>query len=350
VRVQRPAEALGTILHDTRVDALPPAGADAMTPYQRKVAALTTPALVQRLYPRDAETIVLTEEQPGLYTGSIANTSTPGLYAFEAVLDWNDPRTGRVHRVERLEKHVKVTPDAGQTAIVTTRAADGVLVAVTPRDRFGNYVGPGYESSITATLNGAGTITSTPVDADQTGTYTFTVTGVPAGETPDIDITVDGVAVGGTSSSAASGKWRVFIDSGKTITHGGRREFRDGVFSVNAGLERLVTQNVSLEAILGYHRFKNPIGDPVMWQFSLGGKYWFGSAAAQFRPFLDASIGAYYLHPAKNTRFGASAGGGVLYRLTPNLGLEGVYHFTNVNTEHDSVSFSSVQGGVRWWW
>ena len=349
VRVQRPAEALGTILHDTRVDALPPVGADAMTPYQRKVAALTSRALVQRLYPRDAETIVLVEETPGLYTGSIANTSTPGLYAFEVVLDWNDPRTGRVHRVERLEKNVKVKPDAGQTAIVTSRAADGVLVAVTPRDRFGNYVGPGYESIVQATLNGPGTISSTPVDVDQTGTYTFTVTGVPAGETPDVAITVDGIDVGSTSpSSSASGNWRVFVDFGKNLTHGGRRQYRDGVFSLNAGLERVLTPNVSVEAIVGYHRFENAIDEPSMLQLSVGGKYWFGTSA--FRPFVDGSIGAYRLEPSGGTRFGASVGGGLLYQLTPKLGIEGVYHYTNVNTQGDSVSFSSLQAGVRWSW
>lgn len=349
VRVQRPAEALGTILHNTRVDALPPVGADAMTPYQRKVAALTNRALVQRLYPRDAETIVLTEERPGLYTGSIGNTSTPGLYAFEVVLDWNDPRTGRVHRVERLEKHVKVKPDAGRTAIVTTRAADGVLIAVTPRDRFGNYVGPGYESIVKATLNGPGTITSTPVGVDQTGTYTFTVTGLAAGATPDVAITVDGVDVGSTSpSSSASDKWRVFVDFGKNITHGGRRQYRDGIFSLNAGLERVLTQNVSVEAILGYHRFENAIEEPSMLQLSIGGKYWFGTSA--FRPFIDAAIGAYRLEPVGGTRFGASVGGGLLYQLTPKLGIEGVYHYTNVNTQGDSVSLSSLQAGVRWSW
>lgn len=347
VRVQRPAEALGTILHDTRVDALPPAGADAMTPYQRKVAALTSRALVQRIYPRDAETIVLTEERPGLYSGSIANTSTPGLYAFEAVLDWDDPRTGRVRRVERLEKHVKVKPDPQATIITTSGDADRTLVSVTPRDRFGNYMGPGYASLVTATLNGPGTISSSPVDVDQTGTYTFTVTNLPAGATPDVDVIVGGVDVGGTSSSSTR-KWRVFIDSGKTITHGGRREYRDGVFSINAGVERVLTPQISFEAILGYHRFENAIATPRIWQFSLGGKYWFGTAA--LRPFVDASLGAYVLQPAANTRFGGSAGGGVLYQLTPRVGIEGVYHFHVVNTEGDSVSFSTVQGGVRWGW
>lgn len=354
VRVQRPAEALGTILHDTRVDALPPAGADAMTPYQRKVAALTSRALVQRIYPRDAETIVLAEETPGLYTGSIGNTATPGLYAFEAVLDWDDPRTGRVHRVERLEKHVKVKPDPRATIVTTSTAGGRTLVAVTPRDRFGNYVGPGYESLVTATLNGPGTISSTPVDPGLTGTYAFTVTDLPAGERPDVDVTVDGVdvtvdgGVDGGGGTRGGGRWRVFIDSGKTITHGGRGAFRDGVFSINAGAERLLSRNLSVEAIVGYHRFENAIATPRMWQFSVGGKYWFGAAA--LRPFVDASAGAYVLQPAANTRFGASAGGGLLYQLTANVGLEGVYHFTVVNTEGDSVSFSTLQGGVRWSW
>jgi len=71
-----------------------------------------------------------------------------------------------------------------------------VAVSVTPRDRFGNYLGPGY-ASIKAKLTGAGKLRSeVSTDRDQTGTYVFTVADVTPGETPYLTITVDGADVG----------------------------------------------------------------------------------------------------------------------------------------------------------
>jgi hypothetical protein len=102
-----------------------------------------------------------------------------------------------VHRVERLEEFVKVKPDRANTDVKLTRPnAQTVQITVTPRDKSGNYLGPGYASLVKAQLNTTGRI-SGPTDPDQTGTYVFTIVGVPPGETPDVDITVDGVLVFG---------------------------------------------------------------------------------------------------------------------------------------------------------
>ncbi|MFL6246703.1 MAG: outer membrane beta-barrel protein [Thermoanaerobaculia bacterium] len=325
-RVQRPHEGIGNILHDTRVESgtgstTTPSG-DIQTPYDRKLAQLTDHNLIDRVMPRDAETIELTEEGKGIYSATVGNTSTPGLYAFEVVLDWDDPRTGKLHREERLERVVKVTPDASHTAVTMQQGGDGtVLVSVTPRDRFGNYVGPGYAPIVKARLNSGGTLASeVPVDRDQTGTYVFTVNEVPMGVVPEIDITVDGVAVGKPASTPDTHPWRAFIDLGTK--------------SINAGIERPLSPQWSVEGILGYHR-----RNPRIWQLSIGGKRWFGTSA--LRPFLSASGGVY--HDEDDTRAGASVGGGVLYEVTPRWGVEGVYNYHILDD-----SFSTVQVGVRW--
>lgn len=333
VRVQRPNEGIGNILHDTRVTGTgsgtttTPSG-DVQSPYDRKLAELTDHNLIDRVMPRDGETIVLTEEKNGVYSGTAGNTSTPGLYAFEAVLDWDDPRTGHVHREERVERLVRVMPDPDKTEITTRQGADGtVLVQVTPRDRFGNYVGPGYGPVVKGTLNSGGTLAAgMPADPDQTGTYVFTVNEVPTGVTPDLDITVGGIDVGNPANNPgkppASGSWRAFIDLGSK--------------SVNAGIERRLSPEWSVEGILGYHR-----REPNLWQLSIGGKRWFGTSP--LRPFLSASAGVY--HGDDETRAGGSAGAGVLYEFTPTCGIEGVYNYHILDD-----SFSTVQVGVRWGW
>lgn len=198
VRVQRPAEGLGTILHRARgQDGNATIGGDTVSAYDRKVARLSR-GILKRVTPSDVEIITLVNEKNGVYSGTFKGTSVPGQYAFEALLDWDDRRTGRVRREERLETAVKVRPDAAATEIVTSSNVRGVVtVGVTPRDRFGNFLGPGYGSVIRAKLAGPGRLDPTPVDRDQTGTYVFTVRGVPEGETPALAISIDGVPLSG---------------------------------------------------------------------------------------------------------------------------------------------------------
>jgi hypothetical protein len=200
VRIQRPAESLGTILHDARFNdrssgtTSTPAG-DKLTPYDRKVAALTRDGLSKRITPADFMTIELKGRGHGVYEGSFDQTSIAGSYGFEMMLDWNDQRTAHVHRVERLEEVVRVKADPANSVVTMTRVDPRtVTIAVTPRDTFGNFLGPRYASIVKAKLNGEGRLTG-PVDRDQTGTYVFTAAGVPNNRSPDVAITVDGVPI-----------------------------------------------------------------------------------------------------------------------------------------------------------
>jgi hypothetical protein len=196
VRVQRPKAALGTILHDLTGSKRGAPSGDVKTPYEAKLAALPRSVLA-RILPADAETVTLKEEGRGFYAATLAPSSIPGSYAFEAVLDWDDPRTGQIHREERVEQIVAVKADRAKTEIRSTRSADkkSVRIAVVPRDQFGNALGPGYESKVTARLlTHSGKLTG-PTDARVNGTYVFTIADLRANETPSVEIAVDGVVV-----------------------------------------------------------------------------------------------------------------------------------------------------------
>ncbi len=356
VRIQRPAEGLGTILHDTpSTDSntgttTTPSG-DTATPYQRKVDRITDTALLARIRPRDVETITLSDSGngDGLYTGTFSGTTVPGLYVFEVLLDWDDPRTGHVRRTERLERHLKVQPDPIATTISISRAGDDgtALVAVTPRDRFGNYVGPGYASKVRATLTGPGTISSTPIDRDQTGTYVYTVSDLPVGTTPDVDVVVDGIPIDGSSGGGSvAGKWRLFLDVGPNALHDGLSS-SDGVLSANAGIERRFSQNWSAELIAGIHTFQRSSStDPKLVQFTIGGKRWFGSG--KVHPFLGASAGVYRLdYLGTKILAGGNAGAGLLYDISPRWGVEGLWNVHTMNATGGNITFSTLQLGVR---
>jgi hypothetical protein len=198
VRILRPDKALGSILHDAkptgRAPAQPPG--DVRPAYAQKIARLGG-KLLDQILPKPVATITLKEDQRGVYLGEFKGTTTPGAYAFEATLDWDDTRTGHVRRVERFEEEVKVNVDASKTDVKSTRIdARTVAISVTPRDQFGNFLGPGYASLIKATVRNGGVLAEgPPADKDQTGTYVITVKDAPKGTTPDVEITVDGVPV-----------------------------------------------------------------------------------------------------------------------------------------------------------
>jgi hypothetical protein len=126
VRIQRPPESLGTILHGARFEdkstgtTTTPKG-DKLAPYDRKVAALTRDGLSKRITPADFATIELKERSRGVYEGTFDQTSIAGSYGFETSLDWDDRRTGHVRRVERLEEVVRVKPDPANTEVKMTR-------------------------------------------------------------------------------------------------------------------------------------------------------------------------------------------------------------------------------------
>ena len=122
-RVRRPLEGLGNILHATSGGAGGPAapGGDVLSPYHRKVANLGRRVL-DRVSPRDLTTVSLVEEGKGVYSVAFDKTDIPGTYAFDLVLDWDDPRTGRVHREERIEQTVRVKPDPAKTTIAALAA------------------------------------------------------------------------------------------------------------------------------------------------------------------------------------------------------------------------------------
>ncbi|MEA2345398.1 MAG: hypothetical protein QOF63_3567 [Thermoanaerobaculia bacterium] len=201
VRVQRQPNGMGNVLHASQVkvpggNTVTPTG-DIQTPFDYKIAALGQ-SLIESTTPRDVAVIPLADQGKGFYGASFGGTSIPGTYAFEAVLDWDIPLTGHVVRVERIEEDVKPRADSSATAITLTGDASGVwTLTVTPRDRFGNYFGPGYASLVQAVVRSGGRLRSaTPADQNQLGTYTFTIAGSP-GVTPVVDVTVDGVLLGG---------------------------------------------------------------------------------------------------------------------------------------------------------
>ena len=141
-------------------------------------------------------------------------------------------------------------------------------------------------------------------------------------------------------------KFAVFIDAGAAFPHGDLSFFLNAGFSLNAGLEYMITNQFSAEGTFGYHRFSSFFGgDTNVYQLSGNGKFYFVDDSTRLRPFVNGGVGLYVTDSA-TTHFGGNIGAGVLYEVTPKFGIKASYNF-NVFTAGSVVRFSTVQGGVR---
>jgi hypothetical protein len=209
VKIHRPGEGLGNILHDTQVPGNvlngPGGSGDVNDPTQNKIDYLAKNAgLVGKVTPQPLpNTLTLKDDgtggdaaaNDGIYSATFPDTTKPGLYRFEATLSWDDPRTGKVLRTETLERSVVVTPDpTGTQVVITPGGGTGIYtVSVTPKDKLGNFYGPGLSNRIQLAVTN-GTITGPPVDAQQSGTYIYTVNTGSNGA-PNVTLTVGGIAI-----------------------------------------------------------------------------------------------------------------------------------------------------------
>jgi|HubBroStandDraft_3_1064219.scaffolds.fasta_scaffold00913_2 hypothetical protein len=156
---------------------------------------------------------------------------------------------------------------------------------------------------------------------------------------------IETIEQGGGPSGFGS-RLRLFLDLGPNFPHGDFGKIFDSRVSVNAGLERFVAPNTSLEGILGYHSFKSVfVGNAHIWQLSANVKQYFGTGPLHF--FLNGGVGAYRFDPGSTTKFGGNAGTGLLYDLSADWGVEGVYNFHAISTSGSRTQFSTLQVGVR---
>ena len=141
-------------------------------------------------------------------------------------------------------------------------------------------------------------------------------------------------------------KFAVFVDAGAALPHGDISFFLDPGFSLNAGLEYMITTQFSAEGTFGYHRFSSFFGgDTSVYQLSGNGKFYFVDDSTRLRPFVSGGVGLYVTDSA-TTHFGGNIGAGVLYEVTPKFGIKGAYNF-HAFTAGNGARFSTVQGGVR---
>jgi len=161
-------------------------------------------------------------------------------------------------------------------------------------------------------------------------------------------LAIPGLAQSTSQTSSDRSKFAVFGNVGVTVPHGDLNIFVDPSFSLNTGLEYMITSQFSAEGTLGYHRFTTSFfhDHANLYQVSGNAKFYLVDESSKLRPFVNGGVGVYVTDAAQ-AHFGGNVGGGVLYEATPHFGITGAYNF-HAFSAGSNTKFSTVQGGVRW--
>jgi hypothetical protein len=357
VTVERPGDNLGNLLFDSSVrgDPRSPAG-DTQDALRAKLDVLNAGGqLAQRIEPKQIPgVLVLNEVGLGRYEATFDPAVVGGQYRFRVDMDWTDARTGRIKRVETTERQVPVLPSAADTLVAVQRdTATGVVtLTLTPKDRFGNYVGPGYGNFFTVQVAG-GTPVLPAADPSVRGIYVIKLNGIAPGADPQVKIEYRGVTLRDAplsrveAGAGPGGKYAIWGGAGIAIPHGSFSNTHDRGPALTLGVEREITSSLSVEATLGTHRFRGKSASPDVDVTVLGAnaKWYFSPQPTRF--FATAGLGAYSFDPGA-TRLGVSAGVGAQFQLAPQWSLEGRYGLHAVSNNSPLSTHATLLLALRY--
>jgi hypothetical protein len=359
VTVARPGENLGTILATTNAGtaATQNEPGNPQSAASAKYDALAGSAnVVGRTEPNPLPTALqMRDLGNGIYEATFPGTIVGGKYRFRVDLEWEDSRTGRVRRTEWIERQVPVLPTPAGTEVVLNWPADSstAQVLVTPRDRFGNYVGPGFGSTFRVTVAPpatVGPITNPAVN----GTYTIPITGIPSGSDPNIRITFgrhtlrDSPLSQAPNAGGAAGAWSIGLRAGVGAPMGDFADGFDPGFAFDVDLERRLPANLAVQVLFGYNAFGDSTGagTDVSVTRLAGNLKWYLPVAPAVRLFVNGGAGAYWFDPG-DAETGTNFGGGIQFNLSPKFAIEGAYNLHVVAGDPEDLKFATYQGGVR---
>ena len=184
VRYERPAAALGTLLHQANMpDAGLPQLGEPRLAYQTKVdGLLQNPDFRGRMGQREQDpkepALLMKHEGEGRYSLEFSDTQVPGTYRFFVQLEMKSPQGEVVRRVEQVEAIVEAIPSGIVSEVKSSQTGDNAFtLTFLPRDGKGNFLGPGYDDFITVRIDGKGTLKAV-ANPDVKGAYQVELTDI----------------------------------------------------------------------------------------------------------------------------------------------------------------------------
>jgi hypothetical protein len=132
------------------------------------------------------QAITLERQAGGVSAGTFTETTVPGFYRIVVRVEGDDPDVGEIRRLQTVTAVVrfgKADPAASETRVTETGRDPGgrhIQVSLRPRDRHGNFLGPGYAHRIKVST-ATGSVASAPLDGLD-GTYVLPLLVPPTGD------------------------------------------------------------------------------------------------------------------------------------------------------------------------
>ncbi|HEX2076800.1 MAG TPA: hypothetical protein VHG08_03800 [Longimicrobium sp.] len=353
IHVDRPGENLGNILAASQAtgEAHSENGRP-QPPVSAKIDRLAdTENLIDRITPRPLPGSLNVTEQGGVYEAAFDQTVVGGQYRFRVEMDWTDPRTGRILRTEAIERQVPVLPTPGATRVEVSRHRGSATVLVTPGDRFGNVVGPGYDHFFDVQVTPPARVAGIS-DPGVRGTYAISIVDIPPGADPRVTITFRGRPLRDAPLSrlpqgqGGGGPLSIGLRAGVAVPHGDFDTDWDPGFAIDADLELALTRSIAFQVVGGYRSFNSAAGDSTLSVTRVSGNLKLYLGSGSLRPFLNGGAGAYWVDPGDFSH-GANVGAGLLLWLGDRLGVEAAYNFYAVQQPTVDPTFSTVEAGFR---
>lgn len=127
---------------------------------QQRLALLLRDDSARALLAPTVVTLPLTSSGAGIYSTATAPVTVPGTYRIDFELSGHNAKVGTFHRSQSVTTHVAFAaadPEASAVTLTSVPAIDGkprAVIAVQPRDAFGNYLGPDYASQLRIAVRG----------------------------------------------------------------------------------------------------------------------------------------------------------------------------------------------------
>jgi hypothetical protein len=291
----------------------------------------------------------------GIYADTFKWTETPGTYSFLVTAECTSLGGHKAIRQRHASLYEKVAVD-GMESIATVDYYDysdlskgkrAYRATVTPKDRFRNYLGPGFPHLINfkATMG-----QFKPVEDHNDGTYSAVLI---ADEnrmvriTPTVDgITMETEPVASPPGRTLAGRPMLSFHVGRVSPLGTFGTFYKSGFSLATDLEWPLSNRFSFRGMVGYNMFKSKIqliGNTYIININADLRYYFPLSSILF--FAEAGPG-YYILEATTNKFGLTLGGGIRYGISPAVNLEFITQYHTIFTAPDNTDFLNYSLGI----
>lgn len=287
----------------------------------------------------------------GTYTNIFPDTIKEGTYSFYFQSSGSTKEGNTFVREDLIQKYIIVNIETGNilTDVVNLPWVENKVkifkVIITPKDMFGNFLGPRYSGTIKLTSS-QGTFIGTIFD-NLDGSYHQNLQLDAAIDVKKVDITVN-VEEMSFSFNLAEKLKKPYVSFylGRAIPMGAYNNNYDPGLSLGLSYGYYFSPQIWVGGVIGYNYFRSGSptnSDTYWWSIFANAKYEFS-----YYPFrLYASCGSGIYIPKKGSiSFGVNIGAGIIVPLNRLFSIESRYNYHSIFTPGNDTQFSQIWLGL----